>query len=199
MWNRRLIPVLLGLVVLALLTWIRLSDPYLVQAMRDVTFDSYQRIAPREAADHPLRIVDIDEASLVALGQWPWPRDMMAELATRLTELGAAAVVYDVLFPEPDRLSPSAIAQTLDGALAIEGGIAGLRDFDLEFAAALAAAPAVLGFGTTSIGRQLEDAAKAGFAVVGAQSGGDRAADIRRDHAPVVVGRGGAGIGEHQP
>jgi len=167
MWKQRLIPVLLGAVILALLTWIRLIDPYPIQAMRDVTFDTYQRLKPREAGDYPVRIVDIDEASLAELGQWPWPRDLMAELAARLTELGAAAVVFDVLFPEPDRLSPSRLAETME----IPAGAAGLRDFDQEFAAALAAAPAVLGFSTTpNAENPVTVEAKAGFAVSGANA-----------------------------
>ncbi len=52
-------------------------------------------------------IVDIDEASIAALGQWPWPRTILADLLTRLNELQVAAVAFDVVFPEPDRSSPN--------------------------------------------------------------------------------------------
>ncbi len=143
MWRRRLIPVLIGLVVVALLSWLRLADPYPVQTLRDLTFDSYQRIHPREARDLPVRIIDIDEASLAEIGQWPWPRNVMAELVQRLTSLGAASVVIDGLFPEPDRLSPSRLAEAL-GTTASDA--AALPDYDQLFAAALAASPSVLGF-----------------------------------------------------
>jgi CHASE2 domain-containing sensor protein len=53
-------------------------------------------------------IIDIDEDSLSSYGQWPWPRTRIAELVTRLTELGALAIAFDIIFAEPDRLSPAA-------------------------------------------------------------------------------------------
>ena len=53
-----------------------------------------------------MRVVDIDERSLETLGQWPWPRDRLAELVDRLHAAGAAAVAFDFLFIEPDRMSP---------------------------------------------------------------------------------------------
>jgi adenylate cyclase len=58
-----------------------------------------------------VRVVDIDEASLQAYGQWPWPRTRLAELVTRLHEAGATAIAFDVLLAEPDRTSPKAMAQ----------------------------------------------------------------------------------------
>ncbi|WP_233868221.1 CHASE2 domain-containing protein [Paraburkholderia adhaesiva] len=46
-------------------------------------------------------MVEIDNASLAALGRWPWPRSVHARLADQIARAGAAAVVYDVLFTEP--------------------------------------------------------------------------------------------------
>lgn len=46
-------------------------------------------------------IVEIDNASVAALGRWPWPRSVHAQVVDRLAQAGAAAVVYDVLFTEP--------------------------------------------------------------------------------------------------
>ena len=48
-----------------------------------------------------IAIARIDEASLEALGAWPWPRRTHALLIDRLTEAGAKQIVYDVLFMEP--------------------------------------------------------------------------------------------------
>ncbi len=162
MWKRRFIPVLIGLIVVALLGWLRLADPYPVQTLRDLTFDSYQRIHPREGQDFPVRIIDIDEASLAEIGQWPWPRDLMATLIQRLTDLGAASVVIDGLFPEPDRLSPSRLAATGDTA-----NDAALPDYDQMFAAALAASPSVLGFSINPGVGPVPEEAKTVPAVVG--------------------------------
>ncbi|WP_043201292.1 CHASE2 domain-containing protein [Paraburkholderia acidipaludis] len=57
------------------------------------------------ARSHPVSpdivIVEIDNASVTALGRWPWPRSVHARLVDQLAKAGAAAVVYDVLFTEP--------------------------------------------------------------------------------------------------
>ncbi|MFK8033934.1 MAG: CHASE2 domain-containing protein [Hyphomicrobiales bacterium] len=71
-----------------------------------VIFDVYQRIKPREWAGSDVVVLDIDEASIKRLGQWPWPRTVIADMTDRLSELGAALVVFDVVFSESDRTSP---------------------------------------------------------------------------------------------
>jgi adenylate cyclase len=174
MWRRRVFPSLFGLAIVLLLSWIRIADPYPVQSLRDLTFDWYQRLAPREGADLPVRIVDIDEESLAAIGQWPWPRNILAELTTRLTQLGAAAVVYDVLFPEPDRVSPARLAEAIEADLpgVLDLAAAGaLPDYDVMFAEALANSPSVLGFGVVSRAGTPPGAPKAGIPLVGGQAG----------------------------
>jgi adenylate cyclase len=60
-------------------------------------------------------IVDIDDASIKELGQWPWPRTMLADLIARLHEIGAVVVGFDIIFPEPDRMSPAVAAGTFCG------------------------------------------------------------------------------------
>ena len=111
--------------------------------------DSYQRAAPRvRDPATPVHIVDIDEASLRALGQWPWPRTDMAELSDRLFELGAVTVGFDVLFPEPDRTSPNAVAANWRRFSGEEqpglDRFASLPDHDFVFSQSLAAGPTVL-------------------------------------------------------
>jgi adenylate cyclase len=60
------------------------------------------------ADDSPrVAVVAIDEPSLTRLGQWPWPRDVIARLVDHLRLLGAASIAFDVLFAEPDRLDSS--------------------------------------------------------------------------------------------
>jgi CHASE2 domain-containing sensor protein len=76
---------------------LRMIDPPPLEELRLRTFDFFQLAAPREASAHPAVIVDIDEESLKALGQWPWPRTVIADLVDRLAGLGAAAIGFDVL------------------------------------------------------------------------------------------------------
>lgn len=57
--------------------------------------------APQSKLDERIVIVDIDERSLLAEGQWPWPRTRLAELITLLhSEYQASAIGIDILFPE---------------------------------------------------------------------------------------------------
>jgi adenylate cyclase len=104
----------LAIVLLVLLIAVRIWDPAPVEAVRLRTFDAFQILQPRTPIpSQPVMIVDIDEASLRELGQWPWPRTRVAELVTRLTAAGAVVIAFDIAFPEPDRLSPGLLADTL--------------------------------------------------------------------------------------
>ena len=122
-------------------------NPLLVETARLKVFDQYMRIKPREPLQlSPVVIVDIDEASLEEVGQWPWPRTVFATLIDRLAEMGAAAIAFDVIFAEPDRLSPGEFAATLlDADPAIVAGLQALPDNDEAMADAMRRHPVVLG------------------------------------------------------
>ena len=113
---------LIGLAVL------RIADPAPVEEIRVRTFDTFQRIDPRVKTARPVTIVDIDEASLAKLGQFPWPRTRIADLITGLTKLGAVVIAFDIVFSEPDRLNPDVVADTF-------------RDLDEETRSRLRALP----------------------------------------------------------
>ena len=110
----------IGLLLLLLLLGIRSWDPSVVQVMRFKTFDLYQILQPRPVPKEGLPycggcrvvIVDIDEKSLKAQGQWPWPRHVLADLVLKLNKLGAAVIGFDVIFPEDDRTSPHLFAKS---------------------------------------------------------------------------------------
>ncbi|QFI66756.1 CHASE2 domain-containing protein [Sinorhizobium alkalisoli] len=164
MTRAQLVGVLIGLAIVAALTLLRASDPPLLKFARDVTFDEYQRLAPRPFEELPVRVVDIDETSLRQFGQWPWPRDRMAALVDRLSDMGAAVIAFDILFAEPDRLSPRSVMRDVGGfdpALT-----ARLPDNDEIFARAIAGRPTVLGFGLSNTGNY-RPPVKAGFAFTG--------------------------------
>ena len=104
----RLLYVLIVGIVIAAMLALRIWDPAPVARLRALVFDSYQRISPRTYDPNiPVRIVDIDEESLKRVGQWPWPRTLLAQLVDRLGEAGAGAIAFDIVFHEPDRLSPA--------------------------------------------------------------------------------------------
>jgi len=101
--------------LLAVAVIVRIWDPDPVSGLRNQAFDYYQRILPREAAALPVLVVDLDDSSLKAYGQWPWPRTLLSELTKELFKGGVAVVAFDILFAEPDRLSPDLLADTLPG------------------------------------------------------------------------------------
>lgn len=115
---------LLALLVGAVL--LRFEDPPSIKRMRELTFDVYNRILPRVPANDVL-IVDIDEESIKAHGQWPWPRTLVGDIPVILREMGAKAVVFDIVFSEPDRTSPAAIAATLPQTEDLSGVIDRLK------------------------------------------------------------------------
>ena len=122
-----------------------------------LVFDVYQQLKPRQAAGSPIVVVDIDDASLQALGQWPWPRTVLAELVDRLTAAGAAVVGFDILFAEPDRTSPAETLQRLQklGYTVLRPQGAVDLDHDHQFASAIEKAPVVTGLALAETTRQV--------------------------------------------
>jgi adenylate cyclase len=104
---------LLCIVLLIGFAVLRVVDPPPIEEFRVRTFDTFQVIDPRVKTARPVRIVNIDEKSLAKFGQWPWPRTVVADLVNNLTRLGPAAIGFDVMFAEPDRLNPAVAAETL--------------------------------------------------------------------------------------
>ncbi len=95
-----------------------IADPKPVQFMRLKGFDFYQQMKPREIPPperKPVTIIDLDEKSLGEVGQWPWPRNILAQLVENLMKMGAVVVAFDIVFAEPDRMNPAAIADALKG------------------------------------------------------------------------------------
>src|SRR5678816_4899280 len=96
MGPRQLYALIVGTVIAASLV-LRIWDPSPVARLRSLVFDSYQRLSPRAFDPSlPVRVVDIDEESLKQVGQWPWPRTVLADLVTKLGQNGAAAIGFDM-------------------------------------------------------------------------------------------------------
>src|SRR5262249_45424449 len=67
-----------------------------------LVFDAYERHWPVSRPPEQILVIDIDGDSIRHVGQWPWPRDRLAQLV----EVAATARVIgiDLLLTEPDRL-----------------------------------------------------------------------------------------------
>jgi len=103
---------LVGFVLLGLFLFLQSLELSAANQLRFFVYDLYQKIAPREANHRPALIVDIDEASLEAHGQWPWPRTEIAKLIDKIAAQKPAAIGLDMFFSEPDRSSPDRILKT---------------------------------------------------------------------------------------
>ncbi|MCZ6861113.1 MAG: adenylate/guanylate cyclase domain-containing protein [Alphaproteobacteria bacterium] len=159
--------------MLALALAFRLYDPWPVKQLRLLVFDSFQRIAPRifDPRKSPARIVAIDEASLKRIGQWPWPRTLVAKLVDRLSGAGASAIVFDIIFAEPDGSSPENAVKRWPAGPALEKirkAAGALPSHDRLFAAALARAPTVTAFVLERAANQARPRRIAGLAFAGA-------------------------------
>lgn len=152
--------------VVALKSW----EPRIVEDWQNRIFDFYQVLTPRPYQPAPVRIVDIDDASLDRIGQWPWPRTVLATLVDRLKAAGAAAIAFDIVFAEPDRTSPKQILPLWGKQALLQHELSGLPDHDEQFARAIARMPVATGFVLTHDGNHIP-AAKSGMAVAGGNPG----------------------------
>jgi len=123
-----------------------LFEPLPLQVLRNAVFDQYQRWSPRPYQPAPVHIIDIDEESLKRIGQWPWPRTRVAELIERLRKAGAAAIVLDIVFAEPDRTSPKSMSATWNLPDDIRRRLVSIPDHDEVLAQTMRQGLVVLGF-----------------------------------------------------
>ncbi len=158
----------IGLLTLAaILFWFGGNSPVLYR-LSSLIFDLYQNLKPRQEAGAPIVIVDIDEASMRKVGQWPWPRSQIAQIVDQLGALGAADIAFDVVFSEPDRTSLGTAAETLRRAGAKVDLPADLPDNDELLAQAFARNQVTAGVVLTNENNSEMPASKAGFAFAGA-------------------------------
>ncbi len=175
-----------ALAALLALTAARAWDPAPFELARHMAWDAFQRAAPRPPSPPQTLIVDVDEASIRALGQWPWSRGLLARLVDRLADAEVASIGFDMVFAEPDRLSPPAFASGAENLPPmVRGLLSGLPSTDDAFAAAIARAPVVLGIS----GSVETPTAPAGDAAPAASAGaGSALVEIGGDPRPHLFG-----------
>ncbi len=88
----------IGLVLLPITAYLSLSSGL---ALNNPFYDSLRRLTPLPV-DPRILLVTIDEPSLKKLGPWPWPRSLHADLIDRLNVAQPAAILFDVIFSEPE-------------------------------------------------------------------------------------------------
>ncbi|MCF8168755.1 MAG: CHASE2 domain-containing protein [Rhodoferax sp.] len=124
---------------------VELGAPF--NSARQFLFDGYQKRFPRQPQSQPVTIVAIDEASLARVGQWPWPRNRLAQLIDAINQYQPAAIGLDIYMPEEDQTSPGKVADNLPAsAKALARRLRALPSHEAQLAESLRSAPSVLGF-----------------------------------------------------
>jgi len=95
-----------GLLLTVISFFLYRADLPLFHLLELKTFDVMMRARGTRPVSGKVVIVAIDEKSLKEQGRWPWPRALMARLTDRLTDAGAAAIGFDILFPEKETSVP---------------------------------------------------------------------------------------------
>ncbi|WP_454813877.1 CHASE2 domain-containing protein [Labrys neptuniae] len=159
--------VAIPLLIFSLLT---LLSPAPLPRLQDIVFDTYQRWhAKGRDPDSPVRIVVIDEKSLAEIGQFPWPRNVIAELTRKLADAGAVVIAYDILFSEADQTSPGLLVKKLPTSAereALEKAMSpSTASYDVMFAQTMERTPVVLGVLGTDVGDPVK--IKSGYGQLG--------------------------------
>lgn len=90
-----------SIIVLGILAWVMQSNPPFLESLKLRYFDTL--IVNQQPVENNIYTVNIDEPSLEAYGQWPWPRGDYGSLIEDLYARGAGLVVFNVLMSETDR------------------------------------------------------------------------------------------------
>lgn len=96
--------------------------------------DSFLKYSANGKTAQNAVVIDIDDVSLSAAGQWPWPRYRMASLVQAIADAKPAAIGLDILFSEPDRTSLNNIQKSFKQDFGLDisfvGASPGLSDND---------------------------------------------------------------------
>lgn len=141
--------IIIGMSIALLMLVLYVAQPAMLVQVDRKAYDTFLKYQSGGSPSPVPVIIDIDEKSLAAYGQWPWPRYHIAHLLEKLTQMGVAAVGLDILFSEPDGSSPAQIKQHLKKNFNIDFEFTGLppqlQDNDNLLATVLSQSPAVLG------------------------------------------------------
>jgi len=89
-------------ITLFVLTYIGLQDPWVKEVLRLKSFD-YLLGNEEKSRSQDITIITIDEAAIEKYGQWPWPRDVLADKIVELRQAETGIIVMPILFSEADR------------------------------------------------------------------------------------------------
>jgi adenylate cyclase len=105
----------IAFVTLFVLTFIGLQDPQVKEILRLKAFDLLLQSEKKEVSQD-IGVITIDEKAIEKYGQWPWKRDVLADVINQLREAEVGIIVLPILFAEEDRLGGDvALAEAIQG------------------------------------------------------------------------------------
>jgi adenylate cyclase len=105
----------IAFVTLFVLTFIGLQDPQVKEILRLKGFDLLLQSEKKEVSQD-IGVITIDEKAIEKYGQWPWKRDVLADVINQLREAEVGIIVLPILFAEEDRLGGDvALAEAIQG------------------------------------------------------------------------------------
>ena len=110
--NKFLTSIWIVLITVMVGVGLRVYDVEPLKILRLKTFDYYQKIQPRTVTSNHFVVVEITEQDLKQYGQWPWNRNLIAQIHQRIINQKANTVQYNILFSEADRLNASSFVET---------------------------------------------------------------------------------------
>ena len=109
----------------------------ILRGLETASLDLRFRIRGVRPPGPAVTVIMVDDASLAALGRWPFSRRLFARALSALDRAGAKLVVFDLLFAEPEEPIPAALrAAARNAASALPGGSSPSLRADLERLAA---------------------------------------------------------------
>ncbi len=103
--------IFIALIVAIALSLLYLAHVPFLEGLEEKTLDLRFSLRGRIAPGPETVIAAIDEKSINKLGRFPWSRAVWARVVDRLTEEGAAVVVFDVLFTESENVESDGLLQ----------------------------------------------------------------------------------------
>ncbi len=121
--HHKSLPVLMLMTLILSVLLFYIGKMSFIREIESKTIDFRFRIAPKpERADSSIVMIALDDSSLKyanSFGQgWPWPRDYYAVVTDYLKQQGARAVLFDILFDEPDFDRADISSEESDGRFA---------------------------------------------------------------------------------
>ncbi len=117
---------IVALLVAGLVSVLFSSQTTLFTLLDNSIYDSFLKSAGRARITDQVVVTDIDDISLAAVGQWPWPRYRIATLLQSVQQHSPALIGVDIIFPEPDRTSLDTIRKAFSQEFGLDLGFTGL-------------------------------------------------------------------------